>query len=123
MAASTHTLVDGQKSEKPSASGFLDPRRDESDLEHGSTRAPSTAADADFYDKEHSVSDDDSRNKRPHNEAGLEQPDPNAVDAIEYPHGIKMVVIVIALMMAVFLISLDMVRIPFLGNQTVSSRS
>lgn len=114
MAASTATPYDGRNPEKPSASGFLDPKREESDLEYGSTRAPSTAAEAD-YDKERG-SDNESNKEVSNNAVGSEEPNPDEVEPQEYPRGLKLGFIVIALIMAVFLISLDMVRTPSLSK-------
>lgn len=109
MATSTGVLDDGQKPPQPNnaSSGFLDAKREESDLEHGSTRAPSMALDRIDYEKERSraPSESDSHDEKTrHNAvANLEGEPP------EYPQGAKMVFIVIALIMSIFLVSLDMV--------------
>lgn len=58
-------------------------------------------------------SDDESRSnddEKPHTAAGLEEPNPDAVAPAEYPQGMKLGMIMFALIMAIFLMSLDMVR-------------
>lgn len=70
------------------------------------------------YEKERSPSPSpsDSHDEKPRNEASLEEPNPDAVEPQEYPQGIKLVFIVIALIMSIFLISLDMVCTSFVDN-------
>lgn len=109
--ASTHTLVDGAKPNQTStSSGFLDPKSDHSDFEQSSTRAPSTAPDiaSDYEEKKDStdnVTDEETGEARP---AGTE---PTQASPGEYPTGARLVFIVIALILSVFLVSLDMVRL------------
>lgn len=110
----------------PSTSTFLgSPRRshapEESDLEHGSTRAPSMAPTTDYpgsteKGKAGSGSDSDStrHNEKTHTEAVLEAGPGQDGEEVpqEYPKGMKLGFIVIALIMAIFLVSLDMVSPP-----------
>lgn len=103
-------LDDGQKLKPTSDSGFLDPKREESDLEHGSTRAPSTVPDGD-YEKQKG-SDAESHEEKPHNAEAVEEPNSDEVKPQEYPQGINFVFIVFALIMSIFLVSLDMVSTP-----------
>lgn len=97
MHSTTSTLADGDRS-----ASFLDPEKNRStELSGGSTRAPST------FDME----------KKGGNETDTETatvegvpPADNQVDAdAEYPTGIRLAVIVLALILSVFLVSLDMV--------------
>lgn len=90
-------------------------------MEHGSTRVPSIAPTADDSDKEKEKGSSDSdrnNNEKGYNEAGLEAPNPGDAEPQEYPKGIKLGFIVIALIMAVFLISLDMVGLFLFGLQS-----
>lgn len=106
--ASTHTLVDGEKPNQTStSSGFLDPKSDQSDFEQASTRAPSTAPDVDYQEKKEgagNVIDEESGKEGP---AGLE---PTEASSADYPTGARLLFIVIALVLSIFLVSLDMVR-------------
>lgn len=112
--ASTHTLVDGEKPNQISTpSGFLDPKSDQSDFEQASTRAPSTAPDVDSEEKKGSVgnvTDEETGETRP---AGFE---PTEASLVEYPTGARLLFIVIALVMSIFLVSLDMVRLAMIAT-------
>ncbi|KAL1871162.1 hypothetical protein Daus18300_004907 [Diaporthe australafricana] len=101
--ASTHTLVDGEKPlPTSSSSGFLDPKSEQSDFEQASTRAPSTAPDVDYEGKKESVGNvTDEEN----GEAVQAQAEASPV---EHPTGLRLVFIVIALVLSIFLVSLDM---------------
>ena len=88
---STHTLVDGEKPEHAYAPGLLD-----SKSEPGSTQAPSTAPDV-AYEKE---SDKDTTSD---NDKGQGKPKPD-----EYPSGLRLVFVVLALVLSIFLVSLDL---------------
>lgn len=103
--ASTHTLVDGEKPLPTSSpSGFLEPKSEQSDFEQASTRAPSTAPDVDYEGKKESVGNvTDEEN----GEAVQTQAEAKPVD---YPTGLRLFFIVIALVLSIFLVSLDMVR-------------
>lgn len=100
--------------ERPSSPKFLDPTVEQSDLEQGSTRAPSTVPDLDYEKKRNdtsSMTSDDERKKEPATE------EPNADDATttEYPTGARLTFIVVALVLSIFLVSLDMVSSPRSG--------
>lgn len=106
--ASTHTLVDGDKPTQLSPpSGLLDPKSEQSDFEQASTRAPSTAPDVEYDEKKESPG-----NVTDEEKVDAQQTGPESAQAIpvEYPTGIRLVFIVIALVLSVFLVSLDMVR-------------
>ncbi|KAF3771094.1 MFS general substrate transporter [Cryphonectria parasitica EP155] len=102
MATSTHALAEG---EKPIIPGGLDPRPEQSDLENSSTRAPSTAAEVD-YDKKEALA-----NTTDEEEGDVATPDqasPDAVNSEEYPTGLRLLFIVVALVLSIFLVALDM---------------
>lgn len=114
--ASTHTLVDGEKPNQIStSSGFLDPKSEHSDFEQASTRAPSTAPDVDYEKKEGTgnVTDEETGEARP---AGLELTDASSGD---YPTGARLLFIVVALVLSIFLVSLDMVRLAVMATRNV----
>ena len=96
MSSTPHTLVDGEKSEHADNPDLLDPK---SDL--GSTRAPSTAPDV-LYEKEagENITTDSDENQ--------EKPEADEVKPNEYPTGSRLVFIVLALVLAIFLVSLDL---------------
>jgi MFS transporter, DHA2 family, glioxin efflux transporter len=109
--ASTNTVSDGAKPNQTSTSSmFLDPKGEHSDFEQASTRAPSTAADvtSDYdekKDKAGNVTDEESGEAPPTGE-----PEPTEASPAEYPTGARLLFIVVALVLSVFLVSLDMVR-------------
>lgn len=105
--ASTQTLVDGGKPNQTSTSGFLDPKSDQSDFEQASTRAPSTAPDVEYEKEERSGNVIDEK-KGKEGSAGLESTEASPG---EYPTGARLLFIVIALVLSIFLVSLDMVRL------------
>lgn len=113
--AFNNTLGDGEKMERPRSPRFLDPRGEQSDLEQGSTRTPSTIPpDLDYEKKTEdssSITADDERKR----EADAEQPSPDEATT-EYPTGARLIFIVIALVLSIFLVSLDMVRPNPLAN-------
>ena len=93
---STHTLLDGEKSEHTYPLGLLDPKS-----EANSTHTPSTAPEV-AYEKESgkiTTNDDDE---------GQEEPDPDDAKADEYPSGLRLVFVVVALTLSIFLVSLDL---------------
>ena len=116
--ASTHTLVDGEKPNQTSiSSGFLDPKGEHSDFEQASTRAPSTAPDVDYEEKKSgvgNVSDEETGRVQP---ASIE---PTEASPSEYPTGARLLFIVIALILSVFLVSLDMVRLAVIATEATS---
>lgn len=93
---SPHALVDSEKPEYAYASGLLDPKS-----ETGSTHTPSTAPDV-AYEKESGVKTTDV--------AGGEQEKLNLDDAKqdEYPTGVRLIFIILALVLGIFLVSLDL---------------
>ncbi|KAK2603369.1 hypothetical protein N8I77_009833 [Diaporthe amygdali] len=104
--ASTHTLVDGDKPTQLSPpSGLLDPKSEQSDFEQASTRAPSTAPDVEYDEKKESPGNVTDEEKGDAQKTGTESA--QAIP-VEYPTGIRLVFIVIALVLSVFLVSLDM---------------
>ena len=82
---STHSLVD--------PSGLLDPKS-----EPGSTNTPSKALDI-AYEQESTTNDNNERQ---------EKPNPDATKPDEYPSGPRLVFIVLALALSIFLVSLDL---------------
>lgn len=93
---STHSLVKGGQPEHASAPGLLS-----SQSEPGSTNAPSTAPDV-AYEKESSQSTTDDHDERE------EKPKPDDAKFNEHPSGARLVCIVLALVLAIFLVSLDL---------------
>lgn len=93
---SPHALVDNEKPEHAFASGLLDLKS-----ETGSTHTPSTAPDV-TYEKESGVNTT--------NVAGGEQEKLNLDDAKqdEYPTGVRLIFIILALVLGIFLVSLDL---------------
>lgn len=93
---STNTLVDGMKPEHPYTPGLLDPKS-----ELGSTHASSTALNvADEKESDKNMISD--------NGESLEKPDADDAKPGEYPAGARLVSIVVALALCVFLVSLDL---------------
>ncbi|KAG8160985.1 hypothetical protein KVR01_009249 [Diaporthe batatas] len=105
---STHTMVGGaEPNQTLTTSGFLDPKGEQSDFEQASTRAPSTAPDvaSDYDEKKDSagnVTDEEKGETRP------TVSEPAASSPGEYPTGARLMFIVIALVLSIFLVSLDM---------------
>lgn len=93
---STHTLIDGEKPEHAYAPGLLD-----SKSEPGSTQAPSTAPDF-AYVKE------SGKDTTSDNDKGQEKPNPDNAKPDEYPSGLRLVFVVLALVLSIFLVSLDL---------------
>ena len=85
--------VDSTKPENPHASGFLDPKS-----ETGSSNTPSDVAN----EKESTA------NMNSDNDETQEKGNPDAVSPTEYPEGARLVAIVVALALCVFLVSLDL---------------
>lgn len=93
---STNTLVDGMKPEHPYTPGLLDPKS-----EPGSTHASSTAPNvANEKESDNNMISD--------NDKSLEKPDADDAKPGEYPAGARLVSIVVALALCVFLVSLDL---------------
>lgn len=115
---STHTLGDGEKpNQTTTTSGFLDVKGEQSDFEQASTRAPSTAPDvASDYDEKKdgagNVTDEGKGETRP------TASEPTSSSLEEYPTGARLVFIVVALVLSVFLVSLDMVRLTVIAAKT-----
>ena len=93
---STYTLVDGEKLEHAYGPGLLD-----SKSEPGSTQAPSTAPDV-AYEKE------PGKDTTSGNDEGQEKPNPDDAKPDEYPSGLRLVFVVLALVLSIFLVSLDL---------------
>ena len=93
---SIHTLVKGDESEHVYASGLLDSRSGPD-----STQAPSTAPDV--ADEKES-----SRDTTSDNDEGQEKTNPNNAKPDEYPSGLRLVFVVLALVLSIFLVSLDL---------------
>ena len=93
---STHSLVKGEQPEHASIPGLLN-----SQSEPGSTNAPSTASDV-AYEKEsrHNTTDDHDKRQK--------EPKTDVVKLDEHPSGALLVCIVLALVLAIFLVSLDL---------------
>lgn len=93
---STNTLVDGGKPEHTSAPGVLDSKSNP-----GSTTAPSKAPDvaSEKGSDENTTNGEDERQEKSNQDAA--EPD-------EYPTGARLVFIVLALVLSIFLVSLDL---------------
>ena len=96
IMTSTHALGDGKKPEHAVASSLPDTKS-----EPGSTHAPPTAPDVAYEKKsgEHTTND---------NDEGREKPNPDDAKPDEYPSGTRLVFIVLALVLSIFLVSLDL---------------
>ncbi|OCK75830.1 MFS general substrate transporter [Lepidopterella palustris CBS 459.81] len=92
----THTLGDGEKPEHAYAPGLLDPKS-----EPGSTHASLTAPDV-AYAKE------SGENTTSNDDEGQETLKPDDAKPDEYPSGPRLVFIVFALVLSIFLVSLDL---------------
>ena len=90
--SSTHSLVKGEQPEHASAPSFLDSQ---------TTVAPSTAPDV-SYEKEAS------QNTTECYDEASEEPKPDDARPNEHPSGARLVFIVLALVLAIFLVSLDL---------------
>ena len=93
---STYTLVDGEKPEHTYAPGLLD-----SKSEPGSTQVPSTAPDV--ASEKGSGKDTTSDNDK-----GQEKPVLDDAKPDEHPTGLRLVFVVLALVLSIFLVSLDL---------------
>ncbi len=93
---STPTLVNGKKPEHPYTTGLLDPGS-----QPGLTDAQSTAPDA-AYENE------SSKNTTNDNDETQEKPNPDDAKPDEYPSGPRLVFVVLALVLSIFLVSLDL---------------
>ena len=93
---SKHSLVKGEQPEDASTPGLPD-----SKSEPGSTNALSTAPDV-VNEKEFNQNTADDHDER------QEEPKPDDAEPNEYPTGARLVCIVIALVLAIFLVSLDL---------------
>lgn len=93
---STHTLVEDEKPEHEHGPVILDTKSEPS-----STPAPSKAPDV-TYEKqfgENATNDDDERQEKPNPDDGKPE---------EYPSGTRLVFIILALVLGIFLVSLDL---------------
>ncbi len=92
----TPTLVDGEKSEHTSAPGLLDAKSDPA-----STHAPSIPPDvaSEKQSGENTTKDDDE---------SLEKPVRDDATPGEYPSGLRLIFIIVALVLGIFLVSLDL---------------
>lgn len=109
MASLNRSLVDGEKPERPQSPALLDPKSEQSDLDQGSTRAPSTAPDVVDYEKKETsgiMTDDEETKETVPVEEQRADDEPKSE---EYPAGTRLIFIVIALVLSVFLVALDMV--------------
>ncbi|KAJ9132959.1 MFS general substrate transporter [Coniochaeta hoffmannii] len=109
MASSTSTLADHDRSNAPTP--FLDPEKDRAriDMSDRSTRAASTS-DAEWEKGEKGVNGGDTDmtdTETIRDENVVAQPSTDAADE-EYPTGFRLTMIVVALVLAVFLVSLDL---------------
>jgi hypothetical protein len=108
MAASTtSTLADPDRSNAPTP--FLDPEKDRAhvDMSDRSTRAASTS-DVEWEKGATGGETDMTDTETVRDEAAVEQPAAAAPEE-EYPTGYRFAMIVVALVLAVFLVSLDLV--------------
>ena len=93
---STNTPVDGMKPEHPYTPGLLDPKSEPGSI-HASSTAPNVANEK-----------ESDKNMISDNDESLEKPDADDAKPGEYPAGARLVSIVIALALCVFLVSLDL---------------
>ncbi|KUI52738.1 Putative HC-toxin efflux carrier TOXA [Cytospora mali] len=101
---SIRTLIDKEKSGNISTPAFLDPKNEQSDMEQGSTRAPSTAPDVDCDGTKEGIR---SLTDWETTDANPEVPSLGNANPGEYPSGLGLFFIVTALVLSVFLVSLD----------------
>ncbi|KAL9101619.1 MAG: hypothetical protein Q9163_003138 [Psora crenata] len=94
---STHTLLDGEKPEHAYAPCLHHPKTGPSP-----THSPSTAPDIAYKKEpgENTINDDEERQ---------EKPNPDDEKSDEYPSGLRLVFIVLALVLGIFLVSFDLV--------------
>lgn len=102
---STSTLAEIDRSSAPTPS-FLEPEKDRAaaGLSDGSTRAPSTDLDI------------EKRNNGGETDTDTVVAETRSPPEGDYPEGFRLGMIVLALIMAVFLVSLDMVSLPLPSN-------
>lgn len=93
---STPVLVDGEKSEHTSALGLLDAKS-----EPGSTLAPSTPQDV-------APEKESGKNTTKDDDESAEKPVADNATPGEYPSGVRLIFIVVALVLGIFLVSLDL---------------
>lgn len=105
---STNTLVGDDGTLASPQNGYLDSKSgDQSDFERGSTRAPSTNHyDTDREEKQEPMTEADVRTEKADTHFDKAEPEATSTD---YPTGARLLFIVVALVMSIFLISLDMV--------------
>ena len=104
MSSSTPPILDGEKAEINNK--MLDVQGEQSDFDHASTRAPSTAPEFDEKKRDGGEETDQERGEE------VETAPPEAsVDPSEYPTGVRLLFIIVALVLSIFLVSLDMVSL------------
>lgn len=103
MAPALDTISDGEKPE--SSNKMLDPQGEQSDFDHASTRAPSTAPDFDEKKRDTGGETDEERGDEVEDAPQEER----AADPMDYPTGVRLTFIIVALVLSIFLVSLDMV--------------
>jgi len=96
IMTATPALVDGEKSEHTSAPGLLDAKSDP-----GSTHAPSTPPDV-ASEKE------SGKNTTKDDDESPEKPVRDDATPGEYPSGLRLIFIIVALVLGIFLVSLDL---------------
>ena len=113
MASTTSTLADHDRSNAPTP--FLEPEKDRvyADLSDRSTRAASTS-DVEWEKGEKGVNggDTDMTDTETVREENVADQPPTDPAEEEYPTGFRLTMIVVALVLAVFLVSLDLVSNP-----------
>lgn len=110
MNSTTSTLADPDRSNAPTP--FLDPEKDRAnvDMSDRSTRAPSTS-DVEYEKGEKGIGGGDTDmtdTETVRDENVVDQPPADPAEE-EYPTGFRLSMIVVALILAVFLVSLDLV--------------
>lgn len=105
MAPVLDTISDGEKADHNNK--MLDAQGEQSDFDHASTRAPSTAPDFDEKKRETGGETDEERGDEV--EDAPQEDAAAAVNAEEYPTGMRLTFIIVALVLSIFLVSLDMV--------------
>ncbi|EOO00201.1 putative major facilitator superfamily transporter protein [Phaeoacremonium minimum UCRPA7] len=83
---------------------MLDPQGEQSDFDHASTRAPSTAPDFDEKKRDTGGETDEERGDEVEDAPQEER----AADPMDYPTGVRLTFIIVALVLSIFLVSLDM---------------
>jgi len=99
MGSTIDTLVDGEKPGDRTSGAMLDTKAEQSDFDTGSTRAPSMVPEFEKVEATGNATDE---------ERGDVDSSEQETPAEEYPTGLRLTFIVVALVLSIFLVALDM---------------